>query len=87
MQLEENHDGKCFIITKDDFNVFDLAHNKLVETLNFNKLLASLNNNEVNSSSPNKIDFNDKSTSNPIKICSDVSKIDPNQVISNFPLI
>ncbi len=86
MQLDDSNDGKCFLITKDNFNVFDIAANKTLETLNFKKLLASFynkNNYQVNSGSAKTagIDFSDKKTSNPIKICSDVSKIDQNQVI------
>ncbi len=84
LQLDESNDGKCFLITKDNLNVFDIAANKTFETLNFKKLLASFyNNNQVNSGSAKTagIDFSDKKTSNPIKICSDVSKIDQNQVI------
>jgi len=78
LQLDEIHSNRCFLITRDNFNFFDLAENKTVETLNFNKLLVSYNS-QVNSAS-NKTEYNKLSASIPIKICSDVSKIDPNQV-------
>lgn len=89
LQLDEYQHGKCFLITKDNFNAFDLGQNKIIETLDFKKLLASYNNNNnknINSGISSKTDLSEKSTPNPIKICSDVSKIDPNQVTSNFKL-
>lgn len=75
MQIDQNYQNKCFIITKDNFNLFDLEENKIIETLNFNKLI------DLYQKQANYSNFNNKIYSNPVKICSDISKIDPNQVI------
>lgn len=75
VKRDENSDNKCYIINKDNFNIFDLNQNKIVHSLCYKKML----NNEMMNSIQNNLDLNELN-SNPIKICSDFSNIDSNQV-------
>ena len=70
MKIPEKNDELIYLIGKDEFSLFDVSRNKLVENFNYKSSL----NTEKN------LNLFEESNSQPMKICSDISKIDSNQV-------
>jgi hypothetical protein len=74
VKIPEKNEELIYLIGKNEFSLFDISRNKIIENLNYSEINKSFN--EVKKEA-------NKNNNQPMKISSDISKIDSNQVRKN----